>query len=82
MTEALTIRLPRSVAGLRVVEAPGHEAAAHGPSTQMEPEMERLRAASAGPPEPSEAAKQQTATLVQLVQTVNTLATRLNDLHQ
>ncbi|MDI6448156.1 FliH/SctL family protein [Anaerobaca lacustris] len=82
MTEALTIRLARPVAGLRVVEAPGHEAPAHGPSTQMERETERPSAASAGPPEPSEAVKQQTATLVQLVQTVNTLATRLNDLHQ
>ncbi len=76
------IRLPRPVAGLRIVEE----------SARTAPAPTRPQATGAGskgreggqvnPPEPTEAIGQQTDALAQLAGTINTLAARLNDLHQ
>ncbi len=80
MSEALTINLPKPVAGLRLVEEPGHEGVAQAPP--MPAAVPPTGMTQADEHRISEAMKRQQDDLVQLCQTVNGLAAKLNDLHQ
>jgi len=82
MSEALTLNLPRPVAGLRVVEEPGRAIAPLDPSRSAEAQSERPLVAPADARRESEDLQQQKKNLAQLCETINGLAAKLNDLHQ
>jgi flagellar biosynthesis/type III secretory pathway protein FliH len=82
MAEALTVHLPKPVAGLRVVEEPGRALSPEARPRDVEAEPEGLIAAPADEHRESDALRQQKKNLAQLCETVNSLAARLNDLHQ
>lgn len=82
MSEALTINLPKPVAGLRLIEEPGCEGVAQTSPMPVEVPPAPTSMTQADEQRVSEAMKKQRDDLVQLCQTVNGLATKLNDLHQ
>lgn len=82
MSEALTLNLPRPVAGLRVVEEPGRAVLPPDPSMNAEARSQQPLAAPTDVLREAEALQQQKKSLAQLCETINTLAARLNDLHQ
>lgn len=82
MSEALTINLPKPVAGLRLIDEPGHEASPQAPPMAAEVQPGQPGVAQADERPVSEAMKKQQNDLTQLCQTVNGLAVKLNDLHQ
>lgn len=82
MSEALTLNLPRPVAGLRIVEEPGRAVLPPDSSRNTAVQSERPLAAPADARRESEALQQQKKNLAQLCETINGLAAKLNDLHQ
>jgi len=82
MSEALTLNLPRPVAGLRIVEEPGRAVLPPDPSINAEAQSQQPFASPTDVLRETEALKQQKKSLAQLGETINTLAARLNDLHQ
>ncbi len=82
MSEALTLNLPRPVAGLRVVEEPGRAVLPPDPSMNAEAQSQQSLAAPTDVLREAEALQQQNKSFTQLCETINTLAARLNDLHQ
>lgn len=76
------IRLPKPVAGLRVIEEPARTPLPPTSPQPTEGGRKGLEAGQADLPALDEAIGQQTDALVQLAGTINTLAARLNDLHQ
>lgn len=82
MSEALTINLPKPVAGLRLIDEPGQEAPPQGLPMADEVQRARPGVTEADDHLVSEAMKKHQDDLAQLCQTVNSLAGKLNDLHQ
>ncbi len=82
MSEALTIQLPQPVAGLCVVRESAQPSRSPVASTPTEVEPTRAAPSPGDERREASALKQQRDELVQLCQTVRSLAARLNDLHQ
>lgn len=82
MSEALTLHLPRPVAGLRIVEEPDRPTAPRDSSKNTGARSEQPLAAPADILRETEALQQQKKNLTQLCATVSTLAAKLNDLYQ
>jgi hypothetical protein len=77
MSEALTLNLPRPVAGLRVVEMRGRAVLPPDPSMNAEAQSQQPLAAPTDALREAEALQQQKKSLAQLGETINTLAARL-----
>lgn len=82
MPEALTINLPRPVAGLCIVQESGFQSLSGAALTTADVEPAPPCPLPIDAPRESDALRRQREDLAQLCQTVGTLATRLNDLHQ